>query len=861
MQLEISNSFVIKNCDKGLISALKSLLTLDNPAYEKVKRYSRYAYTRVPKFLTYYQARGNEIEIPIGIDLSKISFDKIADERVWVSVKYPKFVLELRQHQKEAVRKYVEKNVTDCGIVNRFLVQLATGKGKSILGIYLASLLCQRTLIVVHKDDLVKGWQDDIKLAFNGELKSGLIKAKKFEIGEQITIATIQTLSKLPEETFNSLLDKFGFVITDECLVGDTLIVTEDGGVLPIKRIKDSDRVFCGGEVSHSFVRESPIYAVKFKSGILEGSPTHLTACVDKRKYYVPSKKECIYENVEFEYKRLKEIDSNYLIPVKIQIPHTVKNSVSPISARFAACIMCDGHLDKTQGSKRVKINVDKDRDFYTEVFSEGCKHFGVKMRKSLDCRGNLTLWSTDMPLKQHLIEDWKIPVGKKSNKITIPDWLFYSPLPTIKAFIETCFNCEGDLSGDERNKNTSYRINFNSCSKQFVLGLSLLLRKFGILASYQEISRKSVKHNNTYRLSIGGTFFNKFMETFKLIDRKYTEDKNTMLNYHSHFIVKVNGEEYYLSRVSKSYLTNRIAPVYDFTTETHHFVANGALTHNCHHTPSTTFSVIDKFKARYRLGLTATPERSDGLTPVLKFYFGGFCYKYKSTENDEDILPVEVMRVPIYEEYEPKVSGNKAVYNIYDFDVVNAGLKNISDIPFERRPKVSYMEIDNAVVLHNLKEYAKYVVFEYEMGRSCLVFFNKKEQCRIFRDYLIKECWVDPDSIGLYYGDNKDNDSVKREAEAKRKYITIATYSKATEGTNVVQWEVAFLIGSLNNGKNVEQAIGRIRRRSKDKEKKLWVAKVYDFDYLNTYVLRNHYATRRERYLKLHFTVKPFLI
>lgn len=496
MQLEISNSFVIKNCDKGLISALKSLLTLDNPAYEKVKRYSRYAYTRVPKFLTYYQASGNEIEIPIGIDLSKISFDKIADERVMVSVKYPKFVLELRQHQKEAVRKYVEKNVTDCGIVNRFLVQLATGKGKSILGIYLASLLCQRTLIVVHKDDLVKGWQDDIKLAFNGELKSGLIKAKKFEIGEQITIATIQTLSKLPEETLNSLLDKFGFVIVDEC-----------------------------------------------------------------------------------------------------------------------------------------------------------------------------------------------------------------------------------------------------------------------------------------------------------------------------------------------------------------------------QHTPSTTFSVIDKFKARYRLGLTATPERSDGLTPVLKFYFGGFCYKYKSTENDEDILPVEVMRVPIYEEYEPKVSGNKAVYNIYDFDVVNAGLKNISDIPFERRPKVSYMEIDNAVVLHNLKEYAKYVVFEYEMGRSCLVFFNKKEQCRIFRDYLIKECWVDPDSIGLYYGDNKDNDSVKREAEAKRKYITIATYSKATEGTNVVQWEVAFLIGSLNNGKNVEQAIGRIRRRSKDKEKKLWVARVYDFDYLNTYVLRNHYATRRERYLKLHFTVKPFLI
>src|SRR3712207_3552845 len=47
--------------------------------------------------------------------------------------------------------------------------------------------------------------------------KIGLIKAGVFRIGEQYTITTIQTLSKLPSEQLATLYDKFGMIITDEC--------------------------------------------------------------------------------------------------------------------------------------------------------------------------------------------------------------------------------------------------------------------------------------------------------------------------------------------------------------------------------------------------------------------------------------------------------------------------------------------------------------------------------------------------------------------------------------------------------------------------------------------------------------------
>lgn len=86
----------------------------------------------------------------------------------------------------------------------------ATGSGKTVCGIAMASQLKQRTLILVKSKDLAEQWRGAIK-QFTG-LESGLIGSGKNIEGEQFTIGLVQTLSKR-----NLSLLNYGLVILDEC--------------------------------------------------------------------------------------------------------------------------------------------------------------------------------------------------------------------------------------------------------------------------------------------------------------------------------------------------------------------------------------------------------------------------------------------------------------------------------------------------------------------------------------------------------------------------------------------------------------------------------------------------------------------
>lgn len=839
------STITLSGLTQDQIDKIKKDLTFDNPTYATTQRYSRYAYTTVPPYLTYYKEWKKSIEVPIGYDLSQFKSLQVEDTRVYKKLdNIAPFVLELRDSQKEAAESYLNSNINNPTLKGS--IQMPTGKGKSILGLYLASALSAKTLVVVHKDDLVSGWQKDIALAFDGKVNPGLIKAKSRRIGHFITIATVQTLNRLPAEELNDLFSQFGFVIQDEmhhCILGDSLILKDDGGVLPITNIKNSDSLY-GGTATNSFSLNSEVYCLSFKHGIIEGSPDHLTFCIDKRKYFNKHLGQYDFSNAEFEVKHLSELDNNYVVPVLRKIPHTVNNNLSKEEASFAALIMCDGHLDRS--GNRVKVNVSKDKKFYESLFSSYLDSY----KSNNDCRGNLTLWTTEKIVKSCLMNKWKIPTGKKSTLISIPEFLYYAPLDSIKAFIETCFSCEGNLS----NTNDNYRIHFTTCSKSFAQGLSLLLRKFGIVPNFQVISN-SGKHSTAYRLTCSGGMFNMFMDTFSIMPRKTTSNRNSgNLNKN-----RVHGD-YILSDVKKVEDLGYTDMVYDFEVpESHSFIANGALTHNC---PASSFEVVSKFRARYKLGLTATPERTDGLTHVMNLYFGDFCYRYKHDANDKDILPAKVIvrKSDLYFNplCEEKRLRDRVSYKIKDLaypqcKTLSEGQIRLSDISYNNRPKVPFQVIDDFVV-RGIKEFVcEDIIREYDKGHSCIVFFTQKEHCRLYYDYLLES--VSPDHLGLYYGDNKDNDAVLEKAEKTRKFITLTTYAKATEGTNVKQWEVEFLVSSINNEKNTEQAVGRVRR-TKD-GKKISPVLIYDYRTPNAYSVSSHGKTRDARYRQLRFEVE----
>lgn len=274
-----------------------------------------------------------------------------------------------------------------------------------------------------------------------------------------------------------------------------------------------------------------------------------------------------------------------------------------------------------------------------------------------------------------------------------------------------------------------------------------------------------------------------------------------------------------------------------------------------CHHIGLNIFNVIGKFNSRYKLGLSATPKRSDGLDFVFDIFLGGLCYKYEADESDEDISQVEVKVIDSPFKYKP-FSVNGQVFNYYDFKPKELPdkIQFVEEMPYEHRPRIPYLTIDNEAVLNELTgtKVCSKIIEEYKKGHSILALFTQKEHINAYYQYLCG--FIPEDKIMLYYGDSKESSaSMMKKAEDKEVLVTLATYAKATEGTNVKSWEVLFLVSSLNNKKNVEQATGRIRRK---KEGKLNPVIVYDVRYNNCYSLRSHYATRLSAYNKLKYKV-----
>ena len=275
-----------------------------------------------------------------------------------------------------------------------------------------------------------------------------------------------------------------------------------------------------------------------------------------------------------------------------------------------------------------------------------------------------------------------------------------------------------------------------------------------------------------------------------------------------------------------------------------------------CHHVGLNIFNIIDKFESKYKLGLSATPNRSDGLDFVFDLFFGGICYKHIVTEDDEDICGCEVRVLDSNYKYTPFINGNQ-VFNYYDFDPKDLpdSIEFLTDIPHKERPNIPYLTIDDSAVKSpkTKVKVCRKIIEHYKQGHSVIALFTQKEHINLYYRHLCR--YIPKDQIMLYYGDSKEkSEDMMKKAENKEVLVTLATYAKATEGTNVKSWEVEFLVSSINNQKNVEQATGRVRRR---KEGKLSSVIVYDVRYSGCYSLASHYSTRVSTYKRLKYNIK----
>lgn len=161
--------------------------------------------------------------------------------------------LELRPYQTETLAKSAEAEARGC---RRQLWVLATGLGKTVAFVALASRRGDRTLIVAHRDELIGQAAAKARLWWP-DADIGIVKGARNEVGAQdIIVASVQSLS--PARM--ARIGRFGLVIVDEAhhatsasytRVLETLRAGEDDGPLLVGVTATPERADGKGLVSH----------------------------------------------------------------------------------------------------------------------------------------------------------------------------------------------------------------------------------------------------------------------------------------------------------------------------------------------------------------------------------------------------------------------------------------------------------------------------------------------------------------------------------------------------------------------------------------------------------------------------------
>lgn len=128
------------------------------------------------------------------------------------------FKASLRDNQKPVIEKYI--STCQEGKYTQFtrggIISVGCGFGKTVMALYLISILKKKTIVIVHKEFLLNQWKKRIEEYLPGA-RVGIIQAGKIDIkNKDIVIGMLQSIS-MKEYDIDKVFGEFGFTIIDEC--------------------------------------------------------------------------------------------------------------------------------------------------------------------------------------------------------------------------------------------------------------------------------------------------------------------------------------------------------------------------------------------------------------------------------------------------------------------------------------------------------------------------------------------------------------------------------------------------------------------------------------------------------------------
>lgn len=248
-----------------------------------------------------------------------------------------------------------------------------------------------------------------------------------------------------------------------------------------------------------------------------------------------------------------------------------------------------------------------------------------------------------------------------------------------------------------------------------------------------------------------------------------------------------------------------------------------------CHHTAAYTFEqAINTGNAKYVYGISATPERENGHTPIIKMQCGDIRYKVDSLKFNKKL------NIPM------KVIAKKSHLNFINQNIDNYELNEINDL-------IAKDIIRSENIIKDIKK-------EYDNGKNILVLTERLE----LMNYIYEKLSKYTNNIFKYYGgigkkvlknymelNNKIN-------ENKDNKIIVATGSYIGEGFDDSKLDVLFLTMPISGQTRVTQYAGRLHRQDSNKKEIL----IYDYIDDNFSKTRNMFLKRKKTYEKLGYEI-----
>jgi superfamily II DNA or RNA helicase len=209
-----------------------------------------------------------------------------------------------------------------------------------------------------------------------------------------------------------------------------------------------------------------------------------------------------------------------------------------------------------------------------------------------------------------------------------------------------------------------------------------------------------------------------------------------------------------------------------------------------CHHLGAAYFcQALRKIQTKYMLGLSATPDREDGLSSVFEYHLGDPVYKNTKRAPDKEAVVKAVWfhsEDPVYKDVPTNWRG----------EPITAKLLN----------QVAEFEPRNRRIMQLIDEYA------IDSNRFILILSDRISQLEWFEKALNES----PSQFchGYYIGGMKQ---VDLDENAEKCQILLATYQMASEAFSVKKLNTVIL---ATPRKNVEQSTGRIFRQRIDERK-----------------------------------------